>query len=80
MRTVSIDVDKSFHLEDVNELIELENEGKVVGVYVPHAMYHKMLYAWAESQCPFTKEELEERRQQTGGSSLADMWKRLGRT
>jgi hypothetical protein len=32
------------------------------------------------AEIPFTEEEIERRRQETGGCSLADLWKRLGRT
>ena len=80
MSTVVLDADKRVTIDAFNETIEIKKQdGQVIGMYVPEADYKKMLYVWAEAQCPFTKEELEERRKQTGGSSLAEIWKRLGR-
>ncbi len=80
MSTVVLDANKRVTIDAFNETIEIKKQdGQVIGMYVPEADYKKMLYAWAEAQCPFSKEELEERRKQTGGSSLAEIWKRLGR-
>lgn len=80
MSTAILDANKRVTIDTFNQTIEIkEQDGQVLGRYVPEAEYKQMLYAWAESQCPFSKEELAERRKQTGGSSLAEIWERLGR-
>jgi hypothetical protein len=81
MSTAVLDANKQVTIGSFNETIEIkEQNGQVLGRYVPEAVYKKMLYAWAEAQCPFSKEELESRQHQTGGSSLAEFWKKMGRT
>lgn len=81
MSTAVLDAEKRITITSLNETMEIKKpDGQVVGRYVPEAEYKQLLYAWAESQCPFSKEELEHRRQQTGGTSLAEFWKRMGRS
>lgn len=80
MSAAMLDADKRVTISALNETMEIKKpDGQVVGMYVPEAEYKKMLYAWAEAQCPFSKEELERRDKETEGSSLADFWKRMGR-
>lgn len=56
----------------------VDAKGQPLGHFVPEGMYRKLLYAWVESQCPYSKEELERRKQETGGRSLKEIWKSLG--
>ncbi|MFT3880145.1 MAG: hypothetical protein QM703_10855 [Gemmatales bacterium] len=80
MSTAVLDANKRVTIDTLNETIEIkEQDGQVVGRYVPEADYKNMMYALAEAQCPLTKEELEERRKEKGGSTLKEIWKRLGR-
>jgi len=67
-------------LNDLSAELELcDPEGRTVGHFLPPDLYKKMLYAWVESQCPVSKEELDRRRQIKGrGRPLADIWKDLG--
>lgn len=51
-------------------------EGKVIGHYIPEDEYVKMLYA--TYKCDLSEEEIERRRNETGGCSLEEIWKRLG--
>jgi hypothetical protein len=63
----------------MNEEVEIRDEaGKTVGHYVPEGIYRKMLYAAVEAACPHSKEEIERRRHETGGTSLAEFWQRMG--
>jgi hypothetical protein len=66
-------------LNGLNEEIELCDEsGRTLGHVLPAAIYQKLLYASFEEP-PFTSEEVERRRHEQGGRSLAEIWKRLGR-
>ena len=81
MSAAMLDADKRVTISALNETMEIKKpDGQVVGMYVPEAEYKKMLYAWAEAQCPITPEERERRRQETGGNTLAEVWKKMGVT
>jgi hypothetical protein len=54
-----------------------EPNGRVVGYYLPDEVYNRMLVAWANDLV--TEEELDQASRQTGGRTLAEIWKRLGR-
>lgn len=60
------------------EIALLDDGGKPIGHFLPEAVYKKLLYAWVESQCPYTKEEMAEFRKQTDGRPLKEIWKSLG--
>ena len=55
-----------------------DNSGRTVGHFVPADLYKKLLYAYAESQCPYSKQEIEESLDERGGRTLAEIWKDLG--
>lgn len=81
MSTAILDSEKRLQLADIHESSEIvDAQGLVVGRYLPEQEYRRMLYALAESKCPFTAEELERRRLLTGGSSLSSLWQELGVT
>jgi hypothetical protein len=66
-------------LNGCRQAIEVIDEaGKPLGHYVPEAEYKQMLYAWVESQCPYSKEDLERFSKETGGRSLTEILKSLG--
>lgn len=68
-------------LNDLIEIVEVATpEGKVIGRFVPEDEFQEMQYARAIQSCPFSEEELERRSKETEGSSLAEFWKRMGRT
>jgi len=66
-------------LNGLNTDVELCDEsGQTLGHFVPAEAYMKWTYAWLRTQV--TDDELAQLQQQTGGSPLADIWQRLGRT
>ncbi len=80
MTRVIVDEGLRDKLNGCTEEIEFCDEsGQHVGHFVPAELYRKMLYAYAESRCPYTKEEQERHQRETGGRPLADIWASLGR-
>ncbi|MGQ0633460.1 MAG: hypothetical protein ACT4QC_02525 [Planctomycetaceae bacterium] len=78
---VRLTVDESLQeqLKQLSEQAELCDEsGNRLGYYVPEALHHRLLYDWAKAQV--SDGELERARQEPGGSSLAEIWARMGRT
>jgi hypothetical protein len=81
MSKVVLDQTLRAKLNGLNEPLELCDEtGRTVGHFLPAGAYQKLLYAAAEAACPFPKEELERRQAESGGRSLADIWRRLGQS
>ena len=79
MRQVTLDPSLRSQLNGLSEELEiLDEKGQTLGHFLPAALYKKMLYAAVEASCPFSKEELERRAKETGGRSLAEIWKSLG--
>jgi hypothetical protein len=50
------------------------SQGKSVGLFLPMERYKKLL---ANLEIPYSKEELERRRQENGGSTLHEFWKSM---
>jgi len=79
MTQVQIDQVLQQKLGGLNQSVELcDADGKILGRFLPEKEYHEMLYGSVE--IPFSEEELARRRAETGGCSLEEIWKRLGRT
>jgi hypothetical protein len=79
MTKLTLDPQLRAKLNGLNEQIEVCDEtGKTVGHFLPEAVYRKFIYAWLNAQV--TDEELEQAAQEPGGCSLAEIWKKLGRT
>jgi hypothetical protein len=79
MTQITLDPALRAKLNGLNEEIALCDEaGRTVGHFVPEEQYKKLLYAYAMSRCPYSKEELETFRQETGGKPLTEIWKDLG--
>ena len=79
MRQVTLDPSLRSQLNGLSEELEiLDEKGQTLGHFVPAVLYKKMLYAFVEASCPYSKEELERRRKETGGTSLAEFWKKMG--
>jgi hypothetical protein len=77
MSEIMLDPNLKAWLNGLNEKVELRDEaGQLVGVFLPAEDYLKYLYATVK--IPFTPEEMERRRQEPGGRTLAEIWKRLG--
>src|SRR5207245_1303803 len=67
MSKVTIDEILRSRLNGLNEELELCDEsGRTLGHFLPPDIYRTFLYAYVESQCPYTQEELQRRRQETG--------------
>lgn len=81
MSKVVLDQALKAKLNGLNEPLELCDEaGHTLGHFLPAEAYQKLLYAAAEAACPIPKEELERRQAQSGGRSLAEIWRRLGQS
>jgi hypothetical protein len=53
-----------------------DEAGKTLGHFLPADVYREFLLAWVNAN--ITEEELERRRQEPGGRTLAEIWKSLG--
>jgi len=79
MNQVILDPELRAKLNGLSEQMEVYDEAeRLVGVFLPLADYKKLLYE--NVKIPFTKEEIERFRSQTGGCSLAEFWKKMGVT
>jgi hypothetical protein len=79
MTRVIVDETLRTRLNRFSEEVELCDEsGQTLGLFLPVDLYQKLLTA--ADRCPYSAAELERRRQETGGRSLEEIWKRLGRT
>jgi hypothetical protein len=78
MDKVIVDSAVQAQLHHFQEALELcDQTGRTLGHYLPADVYREMLLAWSKART--TDEELERRRQEPGGHTLAEIWKRLGR-
>ena len=78
MNQVIIDQATRAKLEAVSETVELRDEtGRILGHFVPTELSGKG--SNEDRACPYSDEEIHQLRQQTGGRSLDEIWKRLGR-
>jgi hypothetical protein len=65
-------------LKGLDEQLELCSEdGTILGRFVPEAVFQQIVYAALKRH--HTDAEVEELDRQTGGSSLQEIWRRLGR-
>lgn len=81
MGKVLLDDALKARLNGMNEPLEIRDEnGTIVGHFLPAESYRKLVYAAAEAACPFSPEELERRRHETGGRALAEIWTGLGQS
>lgn len=79
MSKVIVDDDLRSKLNGLNETFEFcEPSGKTVGHFVPHEKFLQLVYAWEKSTMSI--DELKRRAAKPGGKSLAEIWKKLGRT
>ena len=79
MSRVVLDHELRSKLNGLNEQLEICDEaGKTLGRFVPEALYRELLVAWSKAQLPDA--ELERRRQEPRGHTLAEIWQRLGQS
>lgn len=78
MTQIQIDPSMQQQLGGMGEPVEFcDPGGKVLGQYLPAAEYKRLLYA--SIKLPFSQEEMERRLAETGGCTLEEIWKKLGR-
>lgn len=78
MHKVVLDESLLTKLNGLNGQVELCDEsGRTVGHFLPVEVYKQMLIA--SSKAHVTDEKLKDLGRQTGGRTLAEIWKSLGR-
>lgn len=81
MDKLTLDPDLRTKLNGLDTPLEVCDEsGRTVGHFLPAAVYQELFYAALAAETPHSKDELKRRHQETGGRSLAEIWKSLGRT
>ena len=79
MNAITLDPDLRAKLNGLNQTLEVrEEDGRVVGRFLPEEEYRRMQYDLALAACPYSEEELNRLRQAKGGTPLAEFWKKLG--
>lgn len=79
MSKITLNPELKALLNGLDEQLEVCDEsGLTLGRFLPEAYFKKILYAAIEASCPHSEEERERRRHETGGRTLAEIWKRLG--
>lgn len=79
MRKLIVDQQLRSKLNGLAERVELCDEsGKPLGQVLPHDLYQELVRTWVEAHV--TPEELERRRQEPRGRTLAEIWKDLGQS
>jgi hypothetical protein len=77
MSRVVLDSQLRSKLNGLTEQVEFCDEsGATVGRFVPESLYRELLVAWSRTH--LSDEELERRRQEPRGRTLAEIWKSLG--
>jgi hypothetical protein len=79
MRRLILDAEFRSTLNGLTSAVELCDEaGRTVGRFLPEGTYRQLVHGWLRLQS--SDEELERISGEPGGSTLAEIWKRLGRT
>ena len=79
MTQIKVDDVLEQRLGGLSRSLELcDSGGQVLGRYLPENEYRQILYG--SVAIPLSEEEIERRRAETGGSSLQEIWQRVGRT
>jgi hypothetical protein len=75
MKTIVVDGELRSRLHGLDAPLSFVDEGgKPVGLYLPLSEYRRWL---ASVEVPFSQEEIERRRAETGGGSLKEFWAKL---
>jgi hypothetical protein len=79
MNAITLDNELRSRLNGLDqEMMFTDERGTPIGFYLPANDYHKLvLHAL---KIPLSDEEIERRRKEKTGSSLDEIWKRLGAT
>lgn len=74
---VIVDEDLQSRLDGLRDQAEIcDPSGRTLGRFLPEELYRKWLYA--SVAIPFSDEEIERRRSESGGRSLAEIRESLG--
>ncbi len=77
MSRVMLDPQLRSKLNGLDDQLEICDEsGKTLGRFLPEALYRELLLAWAKADLP--DEELQRRRNEPRGHTLAEIWEKLG--
>jgi hypothetical protein len=77
MDKIILDPVQQSQLTGVKQQIPIcDQAGKVLGFFLPPALYKKLVYQNAE--VPFSEAELQQFRESGDGCSLAEFWKKMG--
>jgi hypothetical protein len=77
MPKVILDAELRTKLNGLNELVELcANDGSTLGRFVPEADFQRLVYKCLKEH--HTDAEVEVLSHQSGGSTLQEIWQRLG--
>ncbi len=80
MEKLQIDDALRSKLGGLSNHIEFRDEaGHVVGHFLPAKLYDDLFYAALARESPHSPEELRRRHQETGGRTLKEIWRDLGR-
>ena len=75
MNRLMIDEGVRAQLANRDEVELCDQSGRKVGHFLSEELYRRLLFDWANAQ--ISDEELERRRRQPGGRTLAEIWARL---
>jgi len=75
MNRLTIDEAGGSQLVQLDEAELCDQSGRKVGHFLSEELYRRLLYDWANAR--ISDEELERRRRQPGGRTLAEIWRRL---
>jgi hypothetical protein len=77
MSKVIVDETLRAHLPDLAEQLEFCDEhGKTLGHFLPESVYQAFVRSWMEAN--ISEDELQRRRAEPRGRTLAEIWKSLG--
>lgn len=73
MSKITLDPGLKSKLNGFQEPVQVcDEDGTVVGCFLPDKTYREYVYAWLKTQV--SDEEIASLRQQTGGKTLAEIW------
>jgi len=79
MSAITLDAQLRSRLKNLEEPLKLrEQDGSIVGRFIPEEEYRRIQKELALAACPYSEDELAKLRQQRKGNSLADFWKKQG--
>ena len=79
MTRLIVDEEVSVQLDAVNSPVDLcDQQGRVLGQFIP--AFGITAEQAAADGCPYSIEELRAAQRQTGGCSLAEIWRSLGQS